>query len=155
LPKRLYYLQKRSIIPVITIIVKKLFLFALCVAASSIGLHQGAAQQADATPAPAIPSTIGAAPASLLARNTAVTSIRPARPPLPVNASAQQPNRTKVVRVYGGAGYFDITLAEKLRPGLARGFASAKSTLVKAASGEVSVPTKAESQNKAPPLSNL
>jgi hypothetical protein len=135
--------------------VKKLFLFALCVAASSIGVHHGAAQQADATPAPATPSTIGAAPASLLARNTAVTSIRPANPPLPVNASTQPPNRTKVVRVYGGAGYFDMALAEKLRPGLARGFASTKSTLVKAASGEVSVPTKADSQNKAPPLSNL
>ena len=132
---------------------KKLLLLALCAAVGLIGVHQGAAQQAGPSPAP--PATAGPAPASLVAHNTAVTPSRPASPPLPVNASAQQPNRTKVVRIYGGAGYFDIALAEKLRPRLARGFASTKSNPVKAASAEVSVPAKIDSQNKLTPVSTL
>jgi hypothetical protein len=132
--------------------VKKLFLVVLCAATGSIGLYQGAAQQAGASPAAETPVT---GPASLVAHNTAVTSSRPAGPPLPVDASAQHPNRTKVVRIYGGAGYFDITLAEKLRPRLAKGFASTKFNLAKAAPGEVPVPTKADNQNKVPPVSNL
>jgi hypothetical protein len=131
--------------------VKKLLLLALCAAAGLIGVHEGAAQQAG----PETPATAAPAPASLVAHNTAVTSSRPASPPLPVNASAQQPNRTKVVRIYGGAGYFDIALAEKLRPRLAKGFASTKFNLAKAAPGEVSVPAKADNQNKVPPVSNL
>jgi len=131
--------------------VKKLFLFALCAAAGSIGLYDGAAQQA----APETPATASPAPASLVAHNTAVTSSRPASPPLPVNASTQQPNRTKVVRVYGGAGYFDIALAEKLRPKLAKGFASTKSNPVKAVPDQVIVPVKADSQRKATAVSNL
>jgi len=135
--------------------VKKLLICILCVAAGFIGLLQAAAQQAGPSPAPETPATAGPAPASLVAHNTAVTASRPASPPLPVNTSAQQPNRTKVVRVYGGAGYFDVALAEKLRPRLAKGFALTKSNLVRAASGEVSVPAKAESQNKLTPVSNL
>jgi hypothetical protein len=132
--------------------VKKLFLVVLCAATGSIGLYQGAAQQAGASPAQETPAT---GPASLVAHNPAVTSSRLASPPLPVDASAQHPNRTKVVRVYGGAGYFDVALAEKLLPRLAKGFASTKFNLAKATSGEVSVPTKADNQNKAPPLPNL
>jgi hypothetical protein len=133
---------------------KKLFLFVLCAVAGSIGLYQGAAQQAGALPGPETPGTAGA-PAALVAHIAAVTSSRSASPPLPVNTSAQHPNRTKVVRIYVGAGYFDIALAEKLRPKLAKGLASTNFNLAKAASGEVSVPAKVDNQNKVPPVSNL
>jgi hypothetical protein len=94
-----------------------------------------------------------AAPASLVARNPAVTSSRPVSPP--VNATAQRPDTTKVIQIYGGAGYFDLALAEKLRPELVKGLASTRSNALPAPPVTTSVPVKAEGPKKVTEVSNL
>lgn len=153
--KHLSYSQKRSIIIVITIILKNFLLLNLFLAAGSIGLQRGAAQQAVPSSAAEAPATASAPPASLVARNITVASSRPVSSATPANATAQHPSQTKVVRIYGGAGYFDIALAEELRPRLAKGFASAKPGSAKPASGQVSVPGKTDDQKKVTTASNL
>jgi hypothetical protein len=101
---------------------KTTLIFGFCFAFGSAGLHQAAAQAAPG----------GALPSSNVAHNTGVGPSRPAPPPFRqsmAEVTSQQPDQTKVVRIYGGAGYFDAALAEKLRPILARTFNSTSRTL--------------------------
>src|ERR1700738_3169073 len=113
--------------------------FVLCFAAGSLGLERAAAQLA---PPPA--------PASYVAHNTAINSSRPPQTPgSQTNAAAQQPGQTQAVRIYGGAGYFDNALAEKLRPMLAKAFGTSRPDAPKAVPGAaVAAPAKSESQSK-------
>jgi hypothetical protein len=153
--KNLSYLRNGSIITVNIIILKKLLLLSLCLAAGLIGLQRGVAQQAVPSSAAEVPAPASAAPASLVARNVSVASSRPVSSATPANATAQRPSQTKIVRIYGGAGYFDIALAEELRPRLTKGFASARPGLAKPSSVQVSAPTKADDQKKVTTASNL
>ena len=122
---------------------------ALFVAAESLALERAGAQLAPST-APVSPAPAAALPASYVAHNTAVKSSRPPQTPgSQVNAAAQQPDKTKVVRIYGGAGYFDNALAENLRPMLAKAFGTSRPDAPKAVPGAaVAAPAKGESQSK-------
>jgi hypothetical protein len=85
-----------------------------------------------------------------VAHNTAVKPSRPPQTPTSqTNAATQQHDQTKVVRIYGGEGYFDNALAEKLRPMLAKAFPSSRPEAPKAVPGAaVAAPAKGESQGK-------
>jgi hypothetical protein len=122
---------------------------ALFVAAESLALERAAAQLAPSTPSVS-PAPAPALPASYVAHNTAVKPSRPPQTPTSqTNAAAQQPDKTKIVRIYGGAGYFDNALAEKLRPMLAKAFPSSRPDAPKAVPGAaVAAPAKGESQSK-------
>jgi hypothetical protein len=50
------------------------------------------------------------------------------------NQTAKEPEQTKVVRTYNGEGYFDASLADRLRPVLAKAFGTPQVV------GEVSAP---------------
>jgi hypothetical protein len=64
-------------------------------------------------------------------------------------AAPQQPDQTKVLRIYSGAGYFDNALAEKLRPMLDKAFLTSRTGAPKAVPGTaVAAPAKPESQMK-------
>jgi hypothetical protein len=130
--------------------------FVLCFAAGSLGLQRAAAQLAP-PPAPVSPAPAGALPASYVAHNTAVKASRPPQTPgSKANAAAQQPDQTKVVRIYGGAGYFDNALAEKLRPMLAKAFPTSGPDAPKAVPGAaVAAPAKPESQKKVAEAAHL
>jgi hypothetical protein len=122
---------------------KTIIILAFCVASGSVGLQRAAAQQAGPPPAPEPAS------ASLVARNPLVTSSRAVAPRSPANPAGQQSIQTKVVRIYGGAGYFDVALAKKLRPMLAKAFASSMPEPLKLAPVEpVAAPPTPESQKK-------
>ena len=123
--------------------------FVLCFAAGSLGLQRASAQLAP-PPAPVSPAPAGALPASYVAHNTAVKSSRPPQTPgSQANPAAQQPGQTKVVRIFGGAGYFDNALAEKLRPMLAKAFGTSRPDAPKAVpDAAVAAPAKSESQSK-------
>ena len=75
-------------------------------------------------------------------------------PPAPgpftqMNLAPAAPGQTKVVRIYLGAGYFDHALADKLRPILAKAFASSKPDALKVVpDAAVAAPGKAESRSK-------
>src|SRR5260370_342465 len=102
---------------------KIIIAFALCLAAGSLGLQRAAAQAAPA-------SAQFSAPVRL------------------ANGAIQHP-ATKVVRIYGGAGYFDNALAEKLRPMLTKAFGTSRPDAPKAVPGAaVAAPAKSESQDK-------
>jgi hypothetical protein len=122
---------------------------ALFVAAESLALQRAAAQLAP-SPAPVSPPPAAAVPASYVAHNTAVKPNRPPQTPTSqTNAAAKQLDQTKVVRIYGGAGYFDNALAEKLRPMLAKAFPSSKPDAPKVVPGAaIAAPAKGESQGK-------
>ena len=128
--KRLSFSPIWTIISVLTITVKKTILvWALCFAASSVGLHRADAQIAPAhaaaqlapPPAPSIADPSG------VVHNTSTHASHPGPIPAPASAAPQDSDETKVVRVYRGTGYFDQAMAEKLRPNLAKAFAPAKS----------------------------
>lgn len=51
----------------------------------------------------------------------------------PTNAPLQDSDETKVVRIYRGTGRFDLAMAQKLRPNLAKAFAPGKSPALQAA----------------------
>jgi hypothetical protein len=129
---------------------KRLFIFVLCIAASPISVQKAAAQQPVASPTPENPAA-----ASLVARNTVTKSSHPESPRPAVDQTARQINQTKVVRIYGGSGYFDLAMAEKLRPMLAKGFASSEPDPVKSVPDKVSAPAKANSQEGVLGVSNL
>jgi hypothetical protein len=129
--------------------VRKLFTYILWTAAGTLGSHQVSAQQTVPKPS-AVTAT---APASPVAHNPSVTSGRPVSPP--VNATAQRPDTTKVVQIYGGSGYFDLALAEKLRPELVKGLASTRSNALPAPPVTISVPVKAEGPKNVTEVSNL
>jgi hypothetical protein len=127
---------------------KAILIFTLCLVAGSLGLQRAAAQVAPA-PAPISPAPVAALPASYVAHNTAVKPSRPPQTPTSqTNAAAQQPDQTKVVRIYGGAGYFDNALAEKLRPMLAKAFPSSRPDPKEVPGAAIAAPAKGESQSK-------
>ena len=101
------------------------------------------------------PSPASAAPSSLVAHNPSVASSRPVAPGLPGDAKVRPTDKTKVLRIYGGAGYFDLAMAEELRPTLARALVLAQTDLMKTAPSQATVPSKAESQRKVPVAANL
>lgn len=118
---------------------KTIISLVLCFAAGSLDLERAAAQLA---PSPA--------PASYAAHNTAIKPSRPPQTPgSQANPAAQPPGQTKVVRIFGGAGYFDNALAEKLRPMLAKAFGTSRPDAPKAVpDAAVAAPAKSESQSK-------
>jgi hypothetical protein len=128
---------------------KIILILTLCLAAGSLGLQRAAAQVAPA-PAPVSPAPAAPLPSSYVAHNAAVKPSRPPQTPISqTNAAAQQPDQTKIVRIYGGAGYFDNALAEKLRPMLAKAFPSSRPDAPQAVPGAaVAAPAKGESQTK-------
>jgi hypothetical protein len=76
-------------------------------------------------------------------------------PSLPIDPNVRATDRTKVLRIYGGAGYFDLALAEELRPTLAKALALVRVDSVKTVPSQVTVPLKADSQRKVPVAANL
>jgi hypothetical protein len=85
-----------------------------------------------------------------MAHNAALKSNRPPQASLvPANAALQQADRTKILRIYGGSGYFDHALADKLRPALFKAFPFAKSEPAKPVPGiSKTAPAKVEGQTK-------
>jgi hypothetical protein len=73
----------------------------------------------------------------------------------PVNSQERQPDQTKVIRIYSGAGFFDLLLAEKLRTGLSKGFAASQSGIAKPTTGEIAAPAKVDGPKQIPVVSNL
>jgi hypothetical protein len=134
----------------------KNFIFLICCfAAGLLACHRAGAQQPASSTVAENPPTTASAAGSLVAHNTSVASSRPVAPSLPVDPKVQQPDKTKVLRIYAGAGYFDIALAEELRPKLAKALAAVKTDLVKTIPDQVTVPLKADSQRKVPVAANL
>ena len=132
---------------------KTILILALCFASGSLCLQRAAAQLAAAAPPAA--TDAGAQP-SLVAHNTAVKSRPAAIPSGQTKAASQQPDQTKIVRIYGGAGYFDAALAEKLRAMLAKTFPSTGPDPLKSASAEpVAAPAKVEIPSKVAVPSHL
>jgi hypothetical protein len=122
---------------VFTITLNKPFSISIfCIALSFLGLLRAAAQGAP------IISRFSAPPAP--------------GPFSQANLAPVLPGQTKVVRIYLGPGYFDRALAAKLRPILAKAFASSKNDALKVVpDAAVATPGKAESRSKltsAPPL---
>jgi len=134
---------------------KTFFLFALCLAAGSIAFTRAGAQQSPSSPTTENPPSAASSSSSLVAHNTAVASTHPVAPSLPVDPKVRPPVKTKVLRIYGGAGYFDVVLAEELRPRLAKALALVQIDLVKTVPSQVTVPLKADSQRRVPVVSNL
>jgi hypothetical protein len=128
-------------------------LFAFYLALGSIAFTRAGAQQSPATENPT--STASSAPSSLVAHNTLVASSRAVAPSLPVDPNVRPTDKTKVLRIYGGAGYFDLALAEELRPTLAKALALQQIDPVKTVPRQVTVPLKADSQRKVPVAANL
>lgn len=126
-----------------------------CLATGLIALPWASAQQPVSAPVAVTPVTSSPEAASLVARNPFTKPNRPVSLPVPVNSPARQPDRTKVIRIYGGAGYFDVLLAEKLRSRLSKGFAASKSGLAKPAAGEIAAPAQPDVQRPIPVVSNL
>jgi hypothetical protein len=129
-------------------------LLFLCAAGLS-ALPYASAQEAVSAPATEIPATPSAGLASLVAHNLSTKSNHTLSLSAPANSLARQPDRTKVIRIYGGAGFFDLLLAEKLRPGLSKGFAASKSGIAKPAAGEIAPPAQVDGPKQIPVVSNL
>ena len=127
------------------------FCFVPCF--GSIAFTRAGAQQSPATENP--PSAASSAPSSLAAHSTSVASRRQVVPSLPVDPNVRPADKTKVLRIYGGAGYFDVALAEELRPTLAKTLALVRVDSVKTVPSQVAVPLKADTQRKVPVAANL
>jgi hypothetical protein len=123
--------------------VKILILFALHLAFGSIAFTRAGAQQSPTTENR--PSTGSSAP-------TSVASRRQVAPSLPIDPNVRSTAKTKVLRIYGGAGYFDVALAQELRTTLAKALALEQAKMIQS---QVTVPLKADSQSKVPVASNL
>jgi hypothetical protein len=127
---------------------KTILIFGLCFAFASVGLQRVSAQIA---PAPAPPAQ-SAAPAA--AANNTRRASHPAVPQ--ANTALQDSDETKVVRIYRGTGRFDLAMAEKLRPNLAKAFAQDKSPALPAAAiATGSAAPNPEISKKAPKSKNL
>ena len=122
---------------------KTILIFGVCFAFASVGLQRVSAQTAPAPVAAAHNTTRASHPAA----------------PSPVNAVLQDPDGTKVVRIYRGTGRFDLAMAEKLRPNLAKAFAPGKSPDLQALPGAAiatgSAAPNPEISKKATRLNNL
>jgi hypothetical protein len=87
-------------------------MFVLFLAFGWIGVRWTTAQTAPSVPAQA-PATAANTPALA----------QPVRPnPSGSNQTTQEPQQTKVARIYRGDGFFDAGLAKKLQPVLAQAF---------------------------------
>jgi hypothetical protein len=146
---------KRMIISVIIIILQKLrVLFFFCATGLS-ALPYASAQQPVAAPAAEIPAMPSAGVASLVAHNLTAKPNHTLSLSAPANSQVRQPDRTKVIRIYGGAGFFDLLLAEKLRPRLSKGFATSKPGIDKPTAGEIAAPAQVDGPKPIPVVSNL
>ncbi len=86
-------------------------MFVLFLAFGWIGVRRTAAQAAPPSTSPPHVTAITPAPA------------RPVRPTLSgSNQTTKEPEQTKVARIYRGEGYFEPSLADRLRPVLAKAF---------------------------------
>ena len=86
-------------------------MFVLSLAFGWIGVRRNAAQAAQPSTSPPHVAAVSPAPA------------RPVRPaPSGSNQTMKEPEQTKVTRIYRGEGYFEPSLAERLRPVLAKTF---------------------------------
>jgi hypothetical protein len=122
----------------------------------AIGLPYAIAQEPVAAPAAEIPATPSAGVASLVAHNN--LTIKPNHTlslSAPANSQVRQPDRTKVIRIYGGAGFFDLLLAEKLRPRLSKGFAASGPGIAKPTAREIAAPAQVDGPKPIPVVSNL
>jgi hypothetical protein len=143
------------IISVIIIILQKLrVLFFFCATGLS-ALPYASAQQPIAAPAAEIPAMPSAGVASLVAHNLTAKPNHTLSLSAPANSQVRQPDRTKVIRIYGGAGFFDLLLAEKLRPRLSKGFAASKPGIDKPTPAEIAVPAQVDGPKPIPVVSNL
>jgi hypothetical protein len=116
---------------VVTIALKKtILILGIYFALASLGLQRVAAQNAPA-PNPTAQSAATTAAPQAAVRNTTRAS-HPAAP-LSANAAQQDPDETKVARIYRGTGRFDLAMAQKLRPNLAKAFPPGKSPALQAA----------------------
>ena len=120
-----------------------------------IALLRVSAQQPVSPDTTEIAATPSAGAASLVAHNLSSKPNRTLTLAAPVNSQARPPDRTKVIRIYSGAGVFDLLLAEKLRPGLSKGFAASKSGIAKPTTGEAAAPAKVDGPKQIPVVSNL
>ena len=128
-----------------------LFFCATCLSA----LPCASAQEPVATPAAEIPAMPNAGVASLVAHNLTIKPNHTLSLSAPANSQVRQPDRTKVIRIYGGAGFFDLLLAEKLRPKLSKGFAASRPGIAKPTAGEIAVPAQVDGPKPIPVVSNL
>ena len=93
-----------------------------------IGVRPTAAQAAQPVSAQAavaarLPSTVGSSTSPARVAANAPASARPVRQNAAgSNQTIVEPEQTKVARVYSGEGYFDPSLADRLRPVLAKAF---------------------------------
>ena len=120
-----------------------------------VALPHVSAQQPASPNVGEIPATPSVGAASLVAHNLSTKPNRTLSLGAPVNSQVPQPNRTKVIGIYSGAGFFDLLLAEKLRPGLSKGFAASKSGIAKPTTGEIAAPAQADGPKQIPVVSNL
>jgi hypothetical protein len=100
-------------------------IFVLFLAFGWIGVRQTAAQ---------------AAPASSSPPHVAAKTLAPAQPvhPTPSGQTTKAPEQTKVARIYRGEGYFEPSLADRLRPVLVKTFGTPQQVV-----GEASPPKSA------------
>ena len=148
-------LLKRVIISVITINYKKLHVLLFFCATSLSALPCANAQESVAGTAAENPAMPSAGVASLVAHNLTSKPNHTLSLSAPANSQVRQPDRTKVIRIYGGAGFFDLLLAEKLRPRLSKGFAASKLGIVKPTAGEIAAPAQVDGPKPIPVVSNL
>ena len=94
-------------------------MFVLFLALGWIGVRRSAAQAAPASTSPPHVAAKTLAPA------------RPVRPPLS-GQTTKAPEQTKVARIYRGEGYFEPSLADRLRPVLAKTFGAPQQVVVEA-----------------------
>jgi hypothetical protein len=143
------------IISVITINYNNFRALLFFCAAGLSALPYASAQQPVTAPATELPTTPSVGAASLVAHNLSTTSNHTLSLSAPANSQVRQPDRTKVIRIYGGAGFFDLLLAEKLRPRLSKGFAASKPGIDKPTAGEIAAPAQVNGPKPIPVVSNL
>ncbi len=143
------------IISVIKLIYQKFHVVLFFCATGLSALPCASAQEPAATPAAETPATPSAGVASLVAHNLTIKPNHTLSLSAPANSQVRQPDRTKVIRIYGGAGFFDLLLAEKLRPRLSKGFAASRTGIAKPTAGEIAVPAQVDGPKPIPVVSNL
>jgi hypothetical protein len=95
--------------------------FVFCLVFGSLGIQLAAAQYAPQQPiSPRLPSTVTTQPSPVAVPKPTTT---PARSIVAgSNKAVKQPEQMKIIGLYRGEGYFDVALAEKLRPVLLKAF---------------------------------
>jgi hypothetical protein len=101
--------------------------FLLCLGFGSLGVQWAAAQYAPQQPvSPRLSSPVTTQPSPVAAPKPSPTPVRSSIGSS--NKAAKQPEQMKIVGLYRGEGYFDVALAEKLRPVLMKAFGIASAT---------------------------